>query len=510
MKIGKVAAIFRFKLLEQRNEIAARPITVLLWLPRLALYAFTAFFTYRWLLSGTEVRFAAVLVVLPVLAFMLCLLAGSQKLFNAKENVVLIAAPLNAREFLLVKYAEVCAAVLEIALFGIAVVLAAGEAMSASIVLVSVSLLLSMLLGLLLSIPAALLLARMAAAIRKRAFLLVLAGLALACGILAIFLFIPESFPALSIQLLAWFWRHLVQVIACQAVMLCLAAVCCLKFAQAAYHSARSRLVEAEQTVRITGHRKSFMIGAPAVGSGFAILAKDTLVNLRNPMQWLRAILVLALLSLYPLLRGWLSGDLPEITMVVNVSFASLLGFVLIGEVVTNAFSAELNRIRIILAAPLPLWKVVAAKLCAYCLPMVFLCETAVLILDLAAGLPFLYTLCSVVLTAFVAVGTGALLTGVGTISAKPDRESQGGMDDFMAEQAFFTNPGSFLVFLLGSLALGLNLALVAAPVLLGSHWVSLGAAALPLTLFLALEMNAAIVVLSVLFGSRCLGRLAR
>ncbi len=196
--------------------------------------------------------------------------------------------------------------------------------------------------------------------------------------------------------------------------------------------------------------------------------------------------------------------------MVANVSFASLLGFVLVGEVVTNAFSAELNRIRIMLAAPLSPWRIVMAKLCAYCLPMVILCEAAVVVLGLVSRLSLLYLACSVLLTAFVAVGMAALLVGMGTLSAKPGSESHGGMYDFVAEQVFFTNPGSFLVFVLGSAAVGLNVALVSVPLLLRARGITLGATILPLMLLLALEVNAVIVVLSVSFGSRWLGRLTR
>ena len=56
----------------------------------------------------------------------------------------------------------------------------------------------------------------------------------------------------------------------------------------------------------------------------------------------------------YPLVRGCFNDGTPELPMGMNVSFACLLGFVLLGEVVANAFSVELNRIRIILAAPIP------------------------------------------------------------------------------------------------------------------------------------------------------------
>jgi hypothetical protein len=220
--------------------------------------------------------------------------------------------------------------------------------------------------------------------------------------------------------------------------------------------------------------------------------------------------LMLALLSLYPLVRGWLGAGTPEWTMVANVSFAALLGFVLVGEVVTNAFSAELNRIRIMLAAPVPRWRIVMAKLCAHCLPMVILCEASVIVLGLVSGLPLLHLVCSALLTAFVAVGTAALLVGMGTLNAKPGSAAHGGIYDFMAEQAFFTNPGSLLVFVLGGAAVGVNVLLVSVPMLLEAHGIELGAAALPIMLLLALEVNAVIVVLSVSFGSRCLGRLTR
>ncbi len=93
-------------------------------------------------------------------------------------------------------------------------------------------------------------------------------------------------------------------------------------------------------------------------------------------------------------------------------------------------------------------------------------------------------------------------------VVAKPDRDSHGGMDEFMAEQVFITNSSSFLVFLLGSVVVGLNTVLVMTPVLLQARGAALGSATLPLTVLLILETNLLVAVLSLSFGSRCLARL--
>ncbi len=128
--MSKVVAALKYRLREQKNEIAAHPAVALLWLPRLALYSFAGFMTYRWLLSGSETRLAAVFMALPILSFALCLLVSYQKLFAAREDSLLIAAPLSTRQFLLVKYAEVCVSLLEIILLAVPVVLALGETRS--------------------------------------------------------------------------------------------------------------------------------------------------------------------------------------------------------------------------------------------------------------------------------------------------------------------------------------------------------------------------------------------
>ena len=150
------------------------------------------------------------------------------------------------------------------------------------------------------------------------------------------------------------------------------------------------------------------------------------------------------------------------------------------------------------------------AKLCAYYLPTVVLCEVSALVLDLASGLPLIGIMYSVILTALIAVGMVALLVGMGALGARPDRDSRGGMDEFTAEQAFITNPSSFLVFLLGSVVVGLNTVLVMTPMLLQPHGPALGSATLPLTVLLILETNLLVAVLSLSYGSRCLARLRR
>lgn len=98
----------------------------------------------------------------------------------------------------------------------------------------------------------------------------------------------------------------------------------------------------------------------------------------------------------------------------------------------------------------------------------------------------------------------------MGTLAAKPDTYSRGSTDEFMAEEVFFTNPSSFLVFLLGILVVGLNMVLAMTPWVLQTHGVALGAASLPLTVLLILEANMLVGLLSLAFGSRCLDQLHR
>jgi hypothetical protein len=291
--MSKAVAVLIYRLREQKNEIAAHPAIALLWLPRLALYSSAAFLMYRWLLSGSGTRLAVVFITLTVVSFALCLLVSYQKLFTVKEDSLLIAAPLSTRQYLLVKYAEVLATLLEAILLAVPVVLALGETRSwHDGVLVFVSLLLNMLLSGLLSVPAVLLSAHAALAVRRRPLLLLLMGGALVCGTLTILLVIPQSFvPGFSLVFPTRFWSHTAVVIACQAGVFCAAAACSLKCAEATYFSTRASLVEASRPVAVRQHRKKTASGMLAHfrGGGYAILAKDTLVNLRNPMQWLRA-----------------------------------------------------------------------------------------------------------------------------------------------------------------------------------------------------------------------------
>jgi hypothetical protein len=510
--MSRIAAVIKCRLTEQKNEVVAKPMILLLWLPRIAFYAFTSFLLHKWLSSGSESRIGAVLVAVPILVFTLCLLIGYQKLFAAKEDVLLLTTPLSATQFLLIKYAEILLSVLEVVAFlSVPILLSVGETISVTrAMLVFVCLLLNTLLACLLAVPGALLLVRIIL-LKRRMLLWVLAGLVPALSVTVAFLVTPTLLASgMSIRLPHWLWSHPVPIIAGQAGVLCVATVCSLRYAGMAYLGTRSRLVEGSQRPRHRTTRKAPMTAVLARfhGSSYAILAKDTVMNLRSPMQWLRAILMLGLLSLYPLISGWFNDGTSESTMGMNVSLACLLGFALLGEVVANAFSVELNRIRIMLAAPIPAWKIMMAKLCAYYLPTVVLCEVSVLVLDLASGLPVISIMYSVILTALITVGMVALLVGMGALGAKPDRDSHGGMDEFMAEQVFITNSSSFLVFLLGSVVVGLNTVLVMTPVLLQARGAALGSATLPLTVLLILETNLLVAVLSLSFGSRCLARL--
>ncbi len=144
-----------------------------------------------------------------------------------------------------------------------------------------------------------------------------------------------------------------------------------------------------------------------------ALLVKGLLNQSRSPFAWLRLLMLVVLLALFPLLRSSLA--ILHITPPLQIAgYASFLAFLMLFEYAPYAISSEGSRLALYLIAPHGVSAFVRARLLSFLLPALLVGLLAALLLGLArclAPLSLLAALCLVLLllpgyTCFTVLGS--------------------------------------------------------------------------------------------------------
>ena len=513
--MGKVAAIIKYKLMEQRNEIAAKPLSLLLWLPRLAFDVAAAVLTYRWLAGSSDQSWSALIFcAVPAFYFIVSLLTIFQKLFSDRQTPLLLAAPFGMRQLFAYKYLESSLFGLEIAvIMGLPLSFAIGHTISpAAGAAVFFSFALNLLIATSLAAIVVLLLTRYAAG--RRIVIISTAGL-LVAALVGFFIWFayhgidPLSSFLISVESL-WSYPDSLITLASQVLVATLTTTIGFSLMTNSYYICRSRLSQGQRSERKkrAGKAVSINLFARSYSGSAAIFIKDVMLSLRYPMQWLRIVLTLALIPAYLVVAPALRGASTEFVLAMNVAFASGLIFVFLGESTINAFAAEMNRLRLLLAAPIRPMRIVRAKFLANLLPMIIMSIIVAAATGLMSALPTWAIVLSIVATAATATGFTAVLVGLGALNSKPNKEAVGGMDQLMAEQVLINSPASFAVFLASAAILAVDLAIVFAPFILMMYNIATTAAIVVGLVCAFLAINVGAIILSFKIGSSYLERL--
>lgn len=307
-----------------------------------------------------------------------------------------------------------------------------------------------------------------------------------------------------------WHYPRSLILLASQAIAATLTTTIGLRIMTNSYYICRSRLSQGQRSERKkrAGKAVSINLFERSYSGSSAIFIKDVMLSLRYPMQWLRIMLTLALIPVYLVVAPALRGASTEFVLAMNIAFASGLIFVFLGESTINAFAAEMNRIRLLLAAPIRPMRIVRAKFLANLLPMLIMSTIAAAATGLMSNLPAWAIIMSIVATAATATGFTAVLVGFGAFNSKPNKEAGGGMDQLMAEQVLINSPASFAVFLASAAILAVDLAIVFAPFILSIYDIAKTAAIVAGLAVAFLAINAGAVILSFKIGSSYLERL--
>jgi hypothetical protein len=205
--------------------------------------------------------------------------------------------------------------------------------------------------------------------------------------------------------------------------------------------------------------RLGYVLLSAFKGRAWALIAKDILFLARNPVHWARALLLLIAVLLYSLNRGRLLP--PDFLKTPALDIAVMLGLAhfLINEVTVNAFAAEANRIKILMAAPVSPLQLSFAKYASFGLPVLAVSVLCMIITGILNGMNLPGLAVPVLLVGASAFGITAVLVGLGAVGSLPEKETGGFMDQFMVEQVALSSPRALFVFTLGTLLLIIDVA---------------------------------------------------
>lgn len=139
-----------------------------------------------------------------------------------------------------------------------------------------------------------------------------------------------------------------------------------------------------------------------------ALLFKGLLQQSRHLFAWLRLLVLIVLLALFPLLHPELSALHMSETLQVTL-YAAGVAFLVSFEYAPYALGSEGARLTLYLAAPLTPSAFLRARLCSYLLPTLLIGWISVLLLSLWTGLSLLALLLALTLLSLILIGYLAL-----------------------------------------------------------------------------------------------------
>lgn len=446
-----INVLLKYKLYELRNCLFKELRQTLYSLPRLAADVTAFCFLYRWLLENSGYA-PLILTACLLLTLVLGLITGFSSLFANRQNSFLLTAPVAFPAFLTVRYLERLVLYLEFALvLGLpaALVLGGQYGLLPAILLLCLSVLAVSIMSYLLAVVTAYFCGS------KSQIALVLFPLAVLVlpGIMMEYL----KKSVISGQFLAG-----ANLIALASLMLLILWILAGGSPLGRiYYIALAKMQDGRRRGSQLAGRLGYRLLGAFKGPVWALTAKDLLFHARNAVQWVRALLLLISVALYSLLRPRLLPPGLLQTPVLDVAVVLGLTHFIINEVTLNAFSAEANRIKLLVAAPVNAFQIVFGKYLSFGLPVLLIGLLCMIFLGVMSGFGIRDLSISILTGGVILFGVTAALVGVGAINSIPDREADGFMEQFMIEQTAISSPRALLVFGLGTILLIVDLASV-------------------------------------------------
>lgn len=165
-----------------------------------------------------------------------------------------------------------------------------------------------------------------------------------------------------------------------------------------------------------------------------ALSYKGMLQQSRHLFAWLRLLVVVVLLALFPLLRPWLAG-LPLSATLQVACYAACVAFIALLEYAPYAIGSEGARLALYLAAPLDPAKFLRARLCSYLLTSLLIGWLSALILAVWIGLNLGALLAALVLLSLMLVGYVALAVLGSALDADLTQVAEDAVQTLMLEE---------------------------------------------------------------------------
>jgi len=455
--IGKSRVIFSCYLQEIKNEMISNPKITLLWIPRGLLDIAIVFLTYHWLIGNLRLGIIVIIAAALIAPFLIAGLQSYSRLYRDKRMALLLTTPTPFRQIMMEKWLEIIGPSMEIIfLLGMPLLLAVNGLPAITVFIIFSALILGVLLSSLLGITATLLTARYTASWRS----LIIIGF-----IILVFVFSSLSLSKLNYSeiIRSGFMDKIYLIVLAQLWFIATFfsfLVMAGRRIEKVYFLGRSQILEAKLSSKNERRKRleldifKYMSGAVS-----GIIAKETLLYWRNPMQWFRFFLTLSLFTLYPFVKGRLISTTDTLLILAfNISFTIILVHIFINEVVINAFISETSRLSLMLTAPVSAWKIMISKFMANLFLPLFLSMIGMTAVAVWSGMGLPYLILSLILVFFINFGVVGVLVGLGASNTALGKEISTYLDQFMVEQVFITNTKSVFILLAGSLVVLINL----------------------------------------------------
>jgi hypothetical protein len=165
-----------------------------------------------------------------------------------------------------------------------------------------------------------------------------------------------------------------------------------------------------------------------------ALLVKGLLQQSRHLFAWMRLLVVVGLLALFPLLRPQLLA-LHLSTMLQVALYATCAAFMALIEYAPYAISSEGARLALYLVAPFDLAAFLRARLCSYLLPALLIGWLTAMLLSIEVSLNFLSLLLALALIGLILIGYVALTVLGSALDADLTQVAEDKMQILMLEE---------------------------------------------------------------------------
>ena len=458
----KFRLIFSFYLQEVKNEVIHNPKAAGLWLPRGILDGLAIILIRNWLARNLNLGILVTLIAAISLSFLVAVLYSYSKLFSSRRSSFLLVTPIPFSDYLLEKTAEIMAPNIELVFLLGTPILLVGKLPLGSALLILVTIVLGILAASFLAVMVVLFLVHW---LFSKKLLIILGGFFALASTVLISTFtrlgtIRLDLVKLNILRISSSILLAESVVAVGFLILIVSAPFLL---EKIYSNNRSKILGARlMTKGGWRNRSQFNLFSYAKGGVSDIFIKEVILSLRNPMIWLRFILVLAFFAFYPILKLKLVIDRSFFfTLAFNVSFATLLVHIFMNEVVINTFISETRRLALVLTAPITTEKIVFSKFIGSLCLSLPLSILGVAAFSAWAKTGWLHLGLSIFLVIFINIGVVGTLVGLGASNTDLNRDISAYLDQFMVEQVFITSPKSVFILMAGTLVLLADLGLL-------------------------------------------------